>query len=219
MKMSFVVVIVSLLVLVGGGGCKKAKVELDGNDLALAAEIGISEAFLLQVKREGQRLYQLKGVDAEGNPRKATGVTIDVPHKEAPTVARRLQNAAPTGWLAFVSERHFGIGGRPDQVSVLKASGFSEVLKVMGTNGWNYNISPEMVIARVEKWDARYGLVLRGAGFDWFEAEFLRPPQTMLEFAKEVYEFCPDVVDQGTGTVEALATEMKRDNTVYLWWD
>jgi hypothetical protein len=41
----------------------------------------------------------------------------------------------------------------------------------------------------------------------------------MLEFAKEVYQFCPDVVDQGTETVEALASERKRTNRVYLWWD
>ena len=38
-------------------------------------------------------------------------------------------------------------------------------------------------------------------------------------FAREVYAFCPDVVDQGTETVEALAAEMKQENTVYLWWD
>ena len=76
-----------------------------------------------------------------------------------------------------------------------------------------------MILARAKKWDARFGLVLRGAGFDWLEAEFVRPPKDMLELAKEVYEFCPDVVDQGTETVKVLATEMKRTSAVYLWWD
>jgi hypothetical protein len=101
----------------------------------------------------------------------------------------------------------------------MKASSPYDVLKVMGTNGWNYDISPEMVVARMQEWDNRFGLVLHGAGFDWFEASFRRQPANMLEFAKEVYEFCPDVVDQGTGTVEALAAEMKRTNIVFLWWD
>jgi hypothetical protein len=41
----------------------------------------------------------------------------------------------------------------------------------------------------------------------------------MVAFAREVYAFCPDVVDQGTGAVEALAAEMSRTNTLYLWWD
>lgn len=83
----------------------------------------------------------------------------------------------------------------------------------------NYDISPEMVIARLKKWDAEFGLVLSGVSFDWMEAQFKRRPGNMLEFAKEVYAFCPDVVDQGTETVEALAKEMKRTNTLFLWWD
>jgi hypothetical protein len=89
----------------------------------------------------------------------------------------------------------------------------------MGTNGWNYDISPDMIIARLKQWDAGFGLVLRGVAFDWVEAEFKTHPQDMLAFAKEVYEFCPDVVEQGTETVEALAEEMTRSNVLYLWWD
>jgi hypothetical protein len=41
----------------------------------------------------------------------------------------------------------------------------------------------------------------------------------MLAFAREVYQFCRDVVEQGTETVEKLAAEMKRSNRMYLWWD
>ena len=70
-----------------------------------------------------------------------------------------------------------------------------------------------------KEWDASYGLVFRGIAFDWVEAEFKKQPEDMLGFAQEVYKFCPDVVDQGTETVPALAAEMKRTNTLYLWWD
>ena len=76
-----------------------------------------------------------------------------------------------------------------------------------------------MVIKRIEVWDERYGLVLIGAGFDWFEAKFKRLPPDMMVFAKEVYEFCPDVVEQGTGSIKALANEMKDGKYLYLWWD
>lgn len=58
-----------------------------------------------------------------------------------------------------------------------------------------------------------------GAGGDWIEAEFVNQPKHMQVFAEEVYEFCPDVVDQGTDTVEALAEEMQETNLLFLWWD
>jgi hypothetical protein len=174
---------------------------------------------VLEIKKVGRNLRQLEGTDFGGARIKAPGVTIDVPHDHALAVVRRLQESAPSGHFAFISERHFGFGANPDQVSVMKAADPYEVLRTMGTNGWNYDIGPEMVIARLKEWEGRFGLVFRGIALDWVEAEFETQPKDMLAFAKEVYRFCPDVVDQGTETVEALAADMKRTNSLYLWWD
>ena len=41
----------------------------------------------------------------------------------------------------------------------------------------------------------------------------------MKAFANEVYEFCPDIVDQGVGDVEKLAAGIAATKEVYLWWD
>ena len=41
----------------------------------------------------------------------------------------------------------------------------------------------------------------------------------MDPFAKEVYTFCPDVVDQGVGSIEALEEAIKEMHGVWLWWD
>jgi hypothetical protein len=216
---STVTELLAMLVLAGFSGCGKADVELTDTDRALAAKTGIPETFLLQIKKAGRNVRQLEGFDEEDGPTRADGVTIDVPQQKVPATVRQLQSSAPAGYLAFISDQNFGMGGKPDHVSVLKASSPYDILEVMGTNGGNYNISCSMVIARVKEWYERFGLVLRGAGMDWLEASFEQQPPNMLEFAKEVYEFCPDVVDQGTVTVEALADEMKRTNSVYLWWD
>jgi len=40
-----------------------------------------------------------------------------------------------------------------------------------------------------------------------------------LTFAKEMYKVCPDIVDQGTGSIEALAEEMKKTKRLFFWWD
>lgn len=192
---------------------------LSNSDLALAQQLGLPQPYLLQVKSAGQNLRQLEGTDEEGDALAAHGVTVDVPHNQSRAAAQALQASAPPGWMAFVSDLNFDIDRAPDQVSVLKATSIRDVLRAMGTNGWNYDLSPAMVIARIQEWDQRYGLVLHGAGFDWFEASFTRPPTDMLAFANEVYEFCPDTVEQGLESVEALAAELRRSNTVSLWWD
>lgn len=205
--------------LLGLAGCRSKEVVLSEQDQALARATGLPPGVLLEIKTVGRNLRQLEGTDSGGERVKAAGVTIDVPHDRALAAVRRLQKVAPSGQFAFVSERHFGFGAKPDQVSVMRAADPYEVLRTMGTNGWNYDISPEMVVARLKGWDGRFGLVYRGIAFDWVEAEFKTQPTDMLTFAGEVYNFCPDVVHQGTETVDALAAEMKRTNVLYLWWD
>ena len=37
--------------------------------------------------------------------------------------------------------------------------------------------------------------------------------------AQRFNAFCPDIVEQGTGTVAALARELKRSGELYCWWD
>lgn len=211
------IVCIALIIVVVS--CRKSNAKLDEKDHNLAVNMGVSDSFLLKMKLEGPNIRQLEGLDDEGNPIKVLGITIDVPREKTLKVVNRIKKETPPGYIVFVSDRNYGIGGKPDNVSVIKASGFPEVLHAMGTNGWNYDISPDAVIKKLKEWDDRFGLNIIGAGFDWFEAEFQNPPKNMMEFAKEVYDFCPDVVDQGTETVEALASEMKQSNTVYLWWD
>ncbi len=210
--------IVIFLVL-AGGGCTRRPEGLSEKETAVVAAAGIPEELALEAKHLGKNLRQLQGVDPNGEPFLAAGVTIDVRDTKALPTVQRLQRTVGAGYFVFISERNYRIKGAPDSVSLLKTSDPYDALRTMGTNGWNYDISPEMVIARLKAWDARFGLVLHGVGFDWLEARFKRPPENLLEFAKEVYAFCPDVVDQGTGTVDGLAKDMRRTNTLFLWWD
>jgi hypothetical protein len=217
--MSGQMIAVVILIVLAGGGCTQRPEGLSEKETAVVAAAGIPEGLALEAKRLGKNLRQLQGVDPNGEPFPAAGVTIDVGDTKALPTVQRLQRTAGAGYFVFISERNYRIKGAPDRVSLLKTSDPYDALRVMGTNGWNYDISPEMVIARLKAWDARFGLVLHGVGFDWLEARLQRQPDNMLEFAKEVYAFCPDVVDQGTETVEALAKDMRGTNTLFLWWD
>ena len=44
-------------------------------------------------------------------------------------------------------------------------------------------------------------------------------PEDLAAFADEVYDFCPDIVEQGCDSVEALAEAIAETSTVFLWWD
>jgi hypothetical protein len=94
-----------------------------------------------------------------------------------------------------------------------------KLMELAETNGINYDIETKHILEKYKKWESEFGIIPIGIGFDFCECKIKNTNIDFKKLAQEVYEFCPDVVDQGTETVEALEEEMKRTGTIYLWWD
>ncbi len=208
-----------LVAAVGLAACAVAPGELSETERALAAEVGMSESELLVVRSAGDGLRRLEGYGDEGTPYPAAGVSIGVAEDAALPTVKRLRDSLGSGYQVFVSERHYGIDGDLDVVSVLVAEEPFAMLRTMGTNGWNYDLGTDAIVARLELWDERYGLDIYGVGYDFVEARLESLPSDTAAFAEEVYAFCPDVVDQGLGSVEALRDDLETHRVVSLWWD
>ena len=168
------------LSLCGCGG--QPETALTPEDRILATQTGLPEPLVLEAKTWGENLHRLAGIDDAGNTTELAGVTVEVSSRSSKKAAKALQDAAPPGYFAYVSERNFDIDGRPDSVSIMKSADPYEVILAMGTNGWNYDLSPANVVAELKQWDKQYGLVFRGISFDWLEAEFTTPPSDMHAF-------------------------------------
>ncbi|MDX2069681.1 MAG: DUF4253 domain-containing protein [Haliscomenobacter sp.] len=72
------------------------------------------------------------------------------------------------------------------------------------------------MISIIKVFDKKYNLELIGASDDWCEFIIHNEPENWTKFAREVYKVCPDVVTQGTDTVQALADIMKKNKTAIL---
>ena len=94
-----------------------------------------------------------------------------------------------------------------------------KLMEFAETNGANYDIETSHIIDKYKKWDSEFGITPIAIGFDFCECQIKNKNIDYKKLADEVYEFCPDVVDQGTETVEALEEEMRRTGSIYLWWD
>lgn len=77
-------------------------------------------------------------------------------------------------------------------------------LRDAGTNGMNFDLGTENVIAHLKEWDAKYGIELTDVGFDRVLVRFNRLTDDVMALAKDVYEFCPDTVDQHFGCMAEL---------------
>jgi Domain of unknown function (DUF4253) len=122
-------------------------------------------------------------------------------------------------------------------------------IREAGTDGANYELDTDAIIARLQQWQAVCTFRVVGAGHDKVDIEFDTLPEDMDAFVRDLYEFCPDLVDQGTGCVaemielmdevppqmqkliegvdfqdenyglEILKRELQQKPKVTLWWD
>ena len=120
-------------------------------------------------------------------------------------------------------ERNYNLfvfdSGENNYLALIKGKSDVEVLKWRQTNGINYDIDNDSIVSKLQEWKSKFDFILLGVGMDWLQIQFITLPLDFDKFAMEVYEFCPDIVEQGVGDVEKLAPEMKRLNGVFLWWD
>lgn len=142
------------------------------------------------------------------------GITFEV----APGAAKRLvldrrRAAKEKGYLAFVSEDGFGRGN--DSIAVIRSSSQFDILSYMRTDGINYDLSNERLIAAVKEWNARYPMEIIGAGLDWMNAIFIEKPADLGPLSREAIELCPDAAPDAA----SLAEKMRRLNELYLVWN
>ncbi|MDR4885989.1 DUF4253 domain-containing protein [Fredinandcohnia sp. QZ13] len=201
---------------------KKHKNEI--NDEMLK-EPGFTQEVLNIIKQvSNNNLQPLKINDLYKDDRIATvGISFMTFEEEAEKLVVELQSKIKhLGYYAFMNERNFIKGNKSKcRIGVLKGTDQFELLKILQTNGDNYDISNDDVISKLKQWNKRYPFSIIGADFDWIEAKFkvLPSDQHIKSFAKEMYEFCPDIVEQGTGSIEELIEEIKDTKKLFLWWD
>jgi hypothetical protein len=177
-------------------------------------------AVLALERLAGGRAEPLMVRDSLGSRIKVSGASIGVGAARADSLLAGAQRRfLERGFFLFRHEPNYGLNGRLDRLALVPIWDQFRVVKVVGTTGLNYDISNAAVIAWLKALEQDAPFVLTGIGDDHVEGRFtgrLADPESM---AQRLYRFCPDVVEQGTGSVSGLATELRRRNTFYCWWD
>lgn len=123
------------------------------------------------------------------------------------------------GKSAFQIEMNFNINKEKDRIAIIDTTTQFNLLYIMRIQGNDFQIGNDKIIEWFRRWANQLEYQIVGVGIDFIMADIIEPPNDYDALAEEIYSMCPDVVDQGTGTVKELAREMKESKLLYFWWD
>lgn len=92
----------------------------------------------------------------------------------------------------------------------------------LGWGGWNDCPFPADHCALHRYWQQQWGAEVVSITGSVVQCIVSRPPQdreAALRLAREQHIYCSDIVEQGTGSIAALAAGLVNSNYWYFWWD
>ncbi|MEX2114862.1 MAG: ankyrin repeat domain-containing protein [Pirellulales bacterium] len=104
-------------------------------------------------------------------------------------------------------------------LAILPTTDPLQVVAAIGTSAPNYGLFMSDIVDGLKRLQLLEPLRILKVSYDTVELEFhagVDDPRTM---AKHLYEFCPDVVDQGFGSIGKLQKHLAAGRNVTLWWD
>jgi len=216
---TMIVLAAAVLTLLLTGAWGKSPIVLSPHAEEVARQIGFDRQVLIIVKEEThEHIQRLTGYDENDYQIMVSGISADVPEDRSDQILAKLRaRLKPLSYMAFVVAMNEGL--KQETIGVIKGADQYDILRIMQTNGDQYDILNEDVVARLKDWEKAFSFDIVGADNDWVEIEFKTLPRDLSAFAEEVYDFCPDAVDQGPGNVSGLAKEIQATRRLFLWWD
>lgn len=144
-----------------------------------------------------------------------------IPENKAKEIIKKYFNqCADLGNYIFMQELSFDEDWNSlYDITIVKAKDQYEVIRIMNTEGVNYDVTNDMVIEKIKQWDDLVGLRIIVAQSDRVEASIEKLPEDVEGFTQQVYELCPDVIDQGYGDMEEMIKDYKTNKYFWMWWD
>jgi hypothetical protein len=212
-RMTLRTVLVSSLLALATAGC-------DADSTPAAPVLTLEAAGELLAHESGRPVRKFSTRDF-GREQFSGAQSVLVPEDRALELLDTVRARLGPGLVAFIGTQDSLADPPAVGVEVVVAPGDSQfdILRVAASDAINYDMGTEDLIRELQTWDHEFGIDIYAAQTDVVQMRLTKMPSDLKHFAGRVYEFCPDIVDQGTETVDKLAKYIADSQEVYLWWD
>jgi hypothetical protein len=183
-----------------------------------------AERILREVCDKPVRQYSMRDFGREQYP-DAVSVILPregySPSREAYRCLVEVRQKLPPELVAFLGTTSWLGDERHDGIELVIGPGESQfdILVIAASNAVNYAKETGDLIKKFQAYDRLCGIDILQAETDTVVIQLKGIPADVKAFAEDVYAFCPDIVDQGVGTVERLQDLVETTGLLTFWWD
>jgi len=195
----------------------------------MLAALGVSAQPATALQATAERiLHEVTGAEVRpystrdfGREKYPAGRSVRIAEEGSEDLLDKVRRKLPAGLVAWTGagRDHSVENSTGVELAIAPGRDQFDILRAAATDGANYSIQTEDIVKELQAWDREFGIDIWMAETDTVQMTLKRLPKDVKAFAKHLYKFCPDVVDQGVGSVAELARTIAKDKAVYLWWD
>ena len=143
------------------------------------------------------------------------------PEKRSAAVVHHLaEKVRATGFHLIVADLQ--LENKPTKLVLLPTADKFAVIAARGTNGVNYGLTNQDVVAWLRELDADDPFVLTDCWLDYVGGRFMQPlsAEGAAKWGPKMVAFCPDLVDGDVvESADDLAAQLKGTEEFGFWWD
>ncbi|MDS3861543.1 DUF4253 domain-containing protein [Thermosynechococcaceae cyanobacterium BACA0444] len=76
------------------------------------------------------------------------------------------------------------------------------------TEAPNFDLETDDIVAKLQAWDQQYGVEIQDVENDALTVMFQTLPEELEGLAADIYQFCPDVIDQHFGCFDSFVEDL-----------
>lgn len=132
-----------------------------------------------------------------------------------------IRSELPPGYVAFMGTTNWLGSDIKSGIEIVIGPGKNQfdIIRLARTDACNYDLENEDIVRRLQQYDNEFGIDIFHAETDVVEFDLRTAPKDPPALAADLYDFCPDLIDQGMGDLDDLATEIMEEKRISLWWD
>ncbi|MDJ0910688.1 MAG: DUF4253 domain-containing protein [Woeseiaceae bacterium] len=157
-----------------------------------------------------------------GRERDSSAVSVVVAESQAMELVGQIRAELPDGFIAFAGT-YLWLGDevheRKIEVVIAEGRNQYDILRLARSDAVNHGMMTEDLIAWFQAREEEIEIDIWQASTDLIQATVLSGPKDMDSFVDDLYAFCPDIVDQGSGNKDDIRAMVGGYSMLYLWWD